>query len=197
MKKILFLLMLLSVHAYGQANDNIGFTKLNDSRIQTNQTGMKVLGTWGAVSLVSGVAGYLTANTTEWKAFHGMNAVWGATNFLIAWGGYSGAKKEAGTEMSCDKALSRYESNKRLFLINAGLDIAYTGTGLLLLTNANNMHNSAQWRGFGKSIALQGIALLLFDGTMYSLHQHHNKQWYKILQGLCLSGNTVGFNYTL
>ncbi len=51
--------------------------------------------------------------------------------------------------------------------------------------------------GFGKSIAMQGIALLLFDGTMYALHQKQDKKWYKLTQGICFTGNGVGYMYRL
>lgn len=194
----LLVIILLSVTGLrAQTSDKTPFKELNATRIKTNTTGMTVLGAWGAASLVSGGAGYFIATNPEWKAFHGMNAIWGATNLLIAYSGYSGARKEAKSELSCDKALHRYESNKRLFLINGGLDMLYIGTGLMLTTNASNFNDPATIRGFGKSVTIQGIGLLLFDGTMYAMHQRQDKKWYRLLQGVCVTGNGVGFRYTL
>jgi hypothetical protein len=194
--KLLIVLVLSATCLHAQTFDRSPFRELNNTRIKTNTTGMKVLGAWGTASLVTGAAGYFIATDNEWKAFHGMNAIWGATNLLIAYGGYAGARKEAKTDISCDKALHRYESNKRLFLINGGLDFVYIGAGLLLTTNANNFNNPATFRGFGRSITIQGIGLLIFDGTMYAMHQKQDKKWYKLLQGVCVTGNGLGYRYT-
>lgn len=175
--------------------NDAAFAQLNERRIATNKTGMTILGAWGAANIVGGVAGVLASSDQEWKSFHTMNALWGAVNLGIAGMGYMGARKEAKQTLSCDKMLDRYESGKRLFLINAGLDIAYIGGGVALSAYADDLNDSYRWRGYGRSVTMQGIFLLVFDGTMYALHQHNNKQWYKLLQGVCVTGNGVGFNY--
>ncbi len=175
--------------------NDAAFAQLNERRIATNKTGMTILGAWGAANIVGGVAGALAASDQEWKSFHTMNALWGAVNLGIAGMGYMGARKEAKQTLSCDKMLDRYESGKRLFLINAGLDVAYIGSGVALSAYADDLNDSDRWRGYGRSVTMQGIFLLVFDGTMYALHQHNNKQWYKLLQGVCVTGNGLGFNY--
>lgn len=175
--------------------NDAAFAQLNERRIATNKTGMTILGAWGAANIVGGVAGALASSDREWKSFHTMNALWGAVNLGIAGMGYMGARKEAKQTLSCDKMLDRYESGKRLFLINAGLDVIYIGSGMALASYADELDNPARWRGYGKSVMMQGVFLVIFDGTMYALHQHNNKQWYKLLQGVCVTGNGVGFNY--
>lgn len=193
------LLSLATIQGMAQSlkiND-AAFAQLNDRRVATNKTGMTILGAWGAANIVGGVAGALASTDQEWKSFHTMNALWGAVNLGIAGMGYMGARKEAGQSLSCDKALARYESNKQLFLINAGLDIAYIGSGVALSAYADDLKDSERWRGYGRSITMQGIFLLVFDGTMYALHQHNNKQWYKLLEGVCVTGNGVGFRYNI
>ncbi len=195
MKRVLFILVWLSVLSTSLQAQQLSFDSLNRKRIKTNKIGMIHLGAWGAVNVVAGGAGYFIAADDEWRAFHGMNAIWGATNALIAVGGYTGAKKETGKSYTASEALHRYESNKRLFLINAGLDVLYIGTGVTLNAYADDFGNPAMWHGFGKSIALQGIALLIFDGTMYTLHSKQDKNWYKLLQGVTFTGNGVGYRY--
>jgi len=195
---VIILLSLVTSQSIAQSlkiND-AAFAPLNDRRVAVNNTGMTILGAWGAANIVGGVTGTLVATDQEWKSFHTMNALWGAVNLGIAAMGYMGAKKEATQTLSCDKALARYESNKRLFLINAGLDVMYIGGGIALSAYADDLSNTDRWRGYGRSITMQGIFLLVFDGTMYALHQHNNKQWYKLLEGVCVTGNGVGFNYT-
>ncbi len=191
-------LSIVTLHTMAQSlkvND-AAFAQLNDRRVATNKTGMTILGAWGAANIVGGVAGALSATDQEWKSFHTMNALWGVVNLGIAGMGYMGARKESGQILSCDKMLGRYESGKRLFLINAGLDVVYIGSGMALTSYADDLDNPDRWRGYGKSVTMQGIFLLVFDGTMYALHQHKNKQWYKLLEGVCVTGNGVGFKYT-
>lgn len=175
--------------------NDAAFAQLNERRIATNKTGMTILGAWGAANIVGGVAGTLAATDQEWKSFHTMNALWGAVNLSIAGVGCIGARKEAKQTLSCDKMLDRYESGKRLFLINAGLDVIYIGSGMALASYADELDNPARWRGYGKSVMMQGIFLVIFDGTLFALHQHQNKSWYKLLEGACVTGNGVGFNY--
>ncbi|MBL7682130.1 MAG: hypothetical protein JNK00_02125 [Flavipsychrobacter sp.] len=194
---ILFSIVLMHCNAQSLKINDAAFVQLNNKRIATNKTGMTILGAWGAANIIGGVAGALASTNQEWKSFHTMNALWGTVNIGIAGIGYMGARKEAGQILTCDKMLGRYESGKRLFLINSGLDIIYIGSGMALISYADDLDNPARWRGYGKSVAMQGIFLLVFDGTMYALHQHNNKQWYKLLEGICVTGNGVGLNYTL
>jgi hypothetical protein len=193
MKRLLTVLLLLyMLHVSAQ---QLRFDTLDHKRTHLNTLGMAHLGAWGALNVVAGGAGYFMADSKEWQAFHGMNAIWGATNAIIALSGYMGAKREAAQQRSIDDALHRYEKNKRLFLINAGLDVVYIGTGAVLDAKANEFTSPAMWHGFGKSFMLQGAVLLLFDGTMYVLHSRQDKKWYKLLQGVVVTGNGVGYNY--
>jgi hypothetical protein len=152
-----------------------------------------VLGTWGAANIVAGVTGLIVADGQEAKSFHTMNAIWGAVNLSIAGLSYTGAKKDMQKNMDCDQMLHRYEATKRLSLLNAGLDVLYIGTGITLNAYADDFNNPDRWHGYGKSIALQGLALLAFDATMFSMHQKQDKNWYKLLQGICFTGTGVGF----
>ena len=191
----LAVLLLVTNVAFAQTPS---FESLNSRRIETNKNGMIVLGSWGVINMAGGITAYLaTSDNNELKYFHGMNAIWGATNTLIALGGYMGAKKEAAQKLSCGDALHKYEATKRLYLVNAGLDVLYIGTGVVLDIKAEDMNRPFMWAGFGKSIAMQGIFLLLFDGTMYTLHQRQDKKWYKLLQGVCVTGNGIGWRYAL
>lgn len=174
---------------------NMDYQDLNLKRINTNQTGMTILGSWAAANLVSGTAGYFIADQTEWKAFHGMNAMWNVVNGVIAIGGYIGARKELNQEFTAESAYKRYKANKTMFLINVGLDALYIGTGVVLADQSIKFNEPQMWLGFGRSIALQGVALLMFDGIMFSIHQGQNKKWKKIISGLNVSGNSVGYIY--
>lgn len=187
---------------YASGARSLGFQSsydsLNTLRIKINTTGMKVLGGWSVLNVATGAAGYFAAGNREWKAFHGMNALWGAVNLGIAGMGYVSARKEIDAHYDCGDMLHRYEVNKRLFLLNAGLDVLYVSSGIYLQKHAKTVGtDAAVWRGFGKSVTMQGIFLLVFDGVMFSMHQHQDKKWYRVLNGICVTGNGVGFRCTL
>lgn len=169
---------------------------LNAERITTNRDGMHVLEAWGLANVAGGAAGYFATPNKEWKDFSLMNLSWGVVNAGIAYMGLGGVRQEMVNHLNCNDMLQRYESNKRLYLINAGLDAVYIGTGLFLWEHSNTVTNHAElWSGFGKSIALQGLFLLIFDSTMYASHQSKNKRWNRITEGLCITDNGIGLRY--
>lgn len=171
------------------------FEQLNNTRIQTNKTGMLILGGWGGVNIAGGLTGYAIAKDTEWKSFHGMNAIWGTVNGVIALGGYMGARKELKKDFNENEAYARYQSNKKLYLVNAGLDIVYIGSGIALCAYSNRFNNPDMWSGFGRSFVFQGIGLLVFDCAMYAGHQQHNKKWVKAVSGIGFTGNGISYVY--
>ena len=196
MRVLLCALLLINIAAANAQQDSSRFAGLNLQRIHTNETGMKVLGAWGAANIIEGVSGYLIAKDQQWRSFHQMNAIWGIVNLGIAGAGYMGARREAEAHYNCGDALHHYEATKRLFLINAGLDVLYITSGIIVTQHGKiTTHGPEVWRGYGKSITLQGAGLLLFDVTMYSAHARRDKGWYKLLQGVCFTGNGVGLNY--
>ena len=80
-----------------------------------------------------------------WGAIDGGIGLWGAHMLT--------AKRAAGV---ADPAAER-RGFRDLLLLNAGLDLAYIGTGAYLLTRPG-------LAGHGAGVALQGGFLLLFDG---------------------------------
>lgn len=186
------LLIILSLHSHAQGITDV---QLDAQRVRTNKTGMMILGGWGAANIVSGIAGFATAKKDVWRGFHGMNAVWGAVNGLIALGGYMGAMKEGRHPLTGQAAYDRYISNRRLYLINAGLDVLYIGTGLVIGNAIRYNNHPNLYLGMGRSICIQGLALLIFDGAMYGIHRSQNKKWQKILGGISMTGNGISFTY--
>lgn len=171
---------------------------LNNLRIKTNDNGMVVLGSWGVANIVAGGIGLASARTTTWKSFWGMNMVWGVVNTGIAGMALMGDRKEMQQQLSASGMLHRYEDTKRLYLINAGLDVLYVGTGIFLSEHSHRagLSHPETWRGFGRSITMQGLFLLVFDNTMFFQHQNADKRWYKLMSGVCFTGNGIGYNYT-
>jgi len=198
-RKTIYILLnccIFSFHSLAQHIDRDSISALNAARINTNRHGMNVLGAWGLANIAGGTIGYFASSNKEWKDFALMNLSWGVVNTGIAWMGLNGVKQEMANKINCNDMLQRYESNKRLYLINAGLDAVYIGTGIFLWEHSNNVPSHAElWSGFGKSIAMQGAFLLFFDSIMYTSHQSRNKKWYRLMEGLCVTNNGIGLHY--
>ncbi len=193
MKTILTILLLILLIPGLRAQD---MSVLNTQRINTNKTGLLILTGWGAANLASGAVGYFINDNIERKSFHGMNAIWGITNGLIGYVGYRGAMKENSMAFDTETAAKRYRSNKRLYLINAGLDVLYISTGAFIKYGIVTHESRPDFLvGFSESFMLQGIALLVFDCAMYGLLQTQNKKWAKLASGISFTGNGIGYVY--
>ncbi len=166
--------------------------------MKINKTGMQVLGAWGIANIAEGGIGYFTAKQDEWKYFHEMNGLWGVVNTGIAMVSLKAARKESKQKLTFQEAYARYHGNKKLYLINCGLDVVYIGAGVgLVKYSESTKNNPALFSGFGKSIALQGAFLLLFDNVMYTTHARYNSLWFRIMNEIHVSGNGVGVIHTL
>jgi len=155
---------------------------------------MEVLGAWGIVNMAAGGIGYFTAKDDEWRYFHEMNALWGVVNTGIAAMGLAGTKKEMAAQLTYRQSYERYLSNKKLYLINAGLDVLYIGTGIALDEyGQNTKNNSALFKGFGESFVVQGVFLLCFDNVMYASYLRNNSKWYQIMSEIRVTGKGIGF----
>jgi len=169
----------------------------NNARMKINKTGMKVLGSWGIASIADGGIGYFTAKQDEWKYFHEMNAVWGVVNTGIAALSLSRARKEAAERISYEDAYVRYKATKKLYLINAGLDVVYIAAGVGMAKYSEGAKkDAALWSGFGKSIVIQGVFLLVFDNIMYTSHARYNSLWFRVMNEIHVSNNGIGINHS-
>lgn len=133
-----------------------------------NQVGMCILGLWAIVNIVVGIAGWRFYQ--GWlKFFFQMSIGWNLINLTIAV--ISLATLPSGDILSLKGGVSLTDnSNERLYLVNAGLDIAYFAVGLVLVTWGERKEKSRDLlRGYGFSVMLQAVFLLIFDLTMYVL----------------------------
>jgi hypothetical protein len=175
--------------------DTVG--QYNVNRLNINRVGMEVLGSWGIVSMAAGGVGYFTAKQDEWKYFHEMNVLWGAVNTGIAAMGLAGVRKEMVKKMNYQQSYDRYKANKKLYIVNIGFDVLYIATGVGLAEyGASAKSNADIFKGFGKSIAVQGVFLLLFDNVMFAAHQQSNGKWFQLMNEIRVSNAGIGFTHT-
>ena len=162
---IIFLAILIPIHAQG------GFQQFFNESMSTNRTGMYVLGGWALANLATGATGWAKADGSA-KYFHQMNFFWNTVNLGIAGYSFYAFSQMEPLRMSPQELMDQHMLYEKLFLINAGLDVAYVGTGFLLRhLSAANKKRPDMLKGYGSSLVLQGGFLFLFDGVMYFIQR--------------------------
>ncbi|GAB3221437.1 hypothetical protein J0A67_07110 [Algoriphagus aestuariicola] len=195
MKKLHFRFSLLgvlclffSVNAYAQ--EIPALAEFNQTRLDYNQNGMLILGTWAVGNMVWGGIG-ASHTTGETKAFHQMNLYWNSVNLLIAGFGYWQATKgNPGTDFWA--TIEAQQGIEKILLLNGALDLAYMAGGLYMRERGLRTDNS-RLIGFGKSVILQGAFLLAFDSVLYGFHRAHGKELPSLVQNISLGPTGVNF----
>lgn len=184
------LLALWTCAAWAQAPSPDWLQDWGRDHIALNHTGMAVLLGWSVLNLGGGLAGSFNGEGS-WRAFHQMNAAWNLVNLGIAGWALLDMTHQDVSSMTALSALASGEKMEKIFLFNAGLDIAYmVGGGWLWQRGA--ARRSPRQEGFGQSILLQGTFLLCFDAAMWWLNYDHDQRLYLQLQGQAL---TLGLSW--
>lgn len=149
--------------------------------LRINNAGMVVLGSWALANITLGAYGWNRYDGQR-AYFHQMNLFWNTVNLAIAGIAlYSNVTADYlgwGTE----DILDRQMKTQRLFLINAGLDVVYMGTGLLLKHIAHRYPGKEErLAGYGNSVMLQGAFLFLFDLVLYGIQRSHRMDFLETL----------------
>jgi hypothetical protein len=179
MKKIILLIVVVSSTSYVFCQQQADLDAFNRQRNKITKNAMIALGGWSAANLIySGIATGQTTGTTRY--FHQMNVMWGGINLGFAALGYFGIKNKNG--LSLVQSLKQQAGIEKTYIFNAGLDVAYIASGLYLKERSKNTtKNPQKLKGYGESIILQGAALLLLDGVLFTLHNSHGKKLYKLI----------------
>jgi hypothetical protein len=177
---ILLLLILAALPAGAQGLADLEV--INQTRLDYNQQGMLILGTWAVVNLILGaVASFRTHGQTQ--AFHQMNAYWNVVNLGIAAYGYWQASQAA--VLNFWEVLVEQQQIEKVLLANSALDFGYIALGLYLIERGRRLEKD-KWIGFGKSIVLQGAFLLLFDVILYVFQQQLGIEFLELVKGITL-----------
>lgn len=141
-----------------------------ESEQQYRQTGMMVLGGWAVANIASGLA--MRSHTTGVDSrFWEMNAIWNGVNLAIAGFGYFTAAK-LGSDGSAFELYQEQMGMDKTLLFNAGLDLGYIAAGAWMMERSKNISkNPDLWKGYGRSIILQGAFLFAFDVAMVLIHK--------------------------
>lgn len=164
-------------------------TEFNQVRIDYNKSGMIILGSWALGNIALG--GIMAGRTSgETKAFHQMNIYWNTVNLAIAGFGYYAAMNEVPSSEFWE-TMKAQNSIEKILLVNAALDLGYMAGGLYLLERGRRLDKD-QFKGFGKSVILQGAFLMSFDAIKYVFHNVHGKELPTIMNHIGITPNGVG-----
>ncbi len=184
MKRSIYLvfLLLLPMFVFAQELD-----VFNEQRLNINKTGMLVLGSWAATNIA--LSPVLASREEGWKrSFHQMNGYWNGVNLVIAGLGYLNALNGDSAGLGFSESLKEQHSIEKILLFNAGLDLGYIAGGLYLNERAkNSAKNQDRFKGFGRSIMLQGGFLFVFDVILYLAQQNHAGELYRLIDQISFS----------
>jgi len=169
MKAIILSLLLIALSALSVLSaQTISSDDWNRDRLLKEQKAMKILAIWGSVNVTTGVVGSIHYNDKELKIFSLSNAGFGAVNTILGITGIRQTKEHLNTLPSLEQGYEDLRKTRNILLVNAGLDVGYIITGLILRETYSfqasfNDPPALGQRGLGSSLIVQGGALLLFD----------------------------------
>ena len=174
-KSFLIICLMSVIPLFANAQEEIDLKPYLESRKKISLNGMKALGTWGGVSLASGIAGSIYTDGSQ-HYFHQMNALWGAVNVLASRFASKSIEQET-YPTDPDKLEMDQLKLERTFYFSAALDVAYVGAGFGLLSWSRSEDlNKDRLEGYGYSFIVQGAFILVLDATMYFLHKKNRKK---------------------
>lgn len=183
MKKLLLSGLAATFALGARAQTTHTLTDFNAQRQRLERGAVVGLGTWTLGNLA--VSGLSIANTEgATQEFHRMNVYWNLVNLaFVGAGAAQWARQEDPAGTTVRETFAKQRRFEKILLFNAGLDAGYVMTGFYLRERAGNVtENADRWRGYGRSLILQGGFLLAFDAVMYLLFQRHGRALGGLLQ---------------
>jgi len=179
MKQSLLILSLLIIGVLPIFGQDSGMTDFYINSNQINTSGMYVLGGWAVANIAGGAIGWANSNGSA-KYFHQMNVFWNTINLGIAGFALYSNLNTGISLLSADEMLAKHVKTENLYLINAGLDVVYIGTGFLLKHLSNkNLNKQDLLEGYGNSVILQGGFLMAFDLIMWGIQRNQRLDFLK------------------
>ena len=185
---------LLFIGIYASAQSKGDLLNFNEQRLDYNQKGMLILGSWALGNMALSSFKLQSANA-ETKAYHQMNLAWNAVNLAIAGFGYYGSIS-ASADLSLTESILEQNKISKILLFNSALDLGYMVGGAYLMERAKQSDQSARLSGFGKAVIVNGAFLLVFDSIMYYMHaSHESSVLIPILEKVQIGSNSFGFRW--
>jgi hypothetical protein len=179
MKQTLLIFSLLFIGILPIFGQDSGMTDFYIKSNKINTSGMFILGGWAVSNMAVGAIGWANSKGTA-KYFHQMNFFWNSVNLGIAgFALYSNLNTDVSL-LSAEEMITKHIKTENLYLINAGLDVVYIGTGFLLKhLSTKNLNKQDLLKGYGNSVILQGGFLMAFDLIMWGIQRNHRLDFLK------------------
>jgi hypothetical protein len=134
---------------------------------------MYVLGGWAIANIAGGGIGWANSKGSS-MYFHQMNLFWNTVNLGIAGFALYGNLNSDISGLTDSTMMQKHIKTETLYLINAGVDVLYIGTGFFLkYLSTNNLKRQEMLFGYGNSVIVQGGFLLVFDLIIWAVQHNH------------------------
>ncbi|MFD2246430.1 DUF6992 family protein [Pontibacter ruber] len=180
MRKYLCLLPLLLSGFAASAQGNALLT-FNLRQAETLRIGMLVLGLWAILNIVVG-SFKLTKTSRSKRFFHQMNIYWNIVNLCIAGASLYFLMSEDVTIRTLAESVRMHASYKKILYLAIGLDAAFIMLGSYLVERSRNSPKIEQLQGWGRSIVMQGVFLLILDVTLATLLELPSEQLFQLIR---------------
>ncbi|MDX2010850.1 MAG: hypothetical protein SFW67_11685 [Myxococcaceae bacterium] len=147
----------------------VDLTAWNRRRLTTNRTAMFVLGGWAVGNIVVGSVGFGLERDERLRWLHLGNATWNLVNLGLALAGLIGDWGKDPAGFDARQSLEASNTQEKILLLNAGLDVAYLAAGAFLWQRGEGTAD-ARLVGFGQALLIQGGFLLVFDTVLAILN---------------------------
>ena len=195
--KYLFLLLAIGCFMQPALAQQTDLNSFNEKRQRIDKTGLKILAGYSAANIIYGSIAASQSSGSN-KYFHQMNAIWNGVTLGILSVGYLTSKKDG--NLSLAQTIKKQHGVEKLFLFNAGLDLAYIAGGAYMYEKSKNSYKKPErLKGYGQSVMLQGTVLLAFDVVMYAIYNKQGKKLDGLLEKIQIGAteNGIGFSYGL
>ena len=179
-----FIALIISAIIVVAQTAQVDLKTFRTEQLNVQQKGMTVLGGWAAGNIITGA--YYSGNTNgSTKYFHQMNMYWGIINGALAGATLLRLPAAKKKEFNFAKTLKEQQGVEKIFLLNAGLDVAYITAGIAFKeASKNNPAKRDRRFGYGNSLLMQGGFLLVFDGVMYAIMHKKGSVLNKMLENV-------------
>lgn len=135
---------------------------------------LATLAWWSLLNIAAGLLGLICLQGF-WYYFVMMGLVWGIINFAVTMWIFDHTVYKKFRKGLAFERLEAQRHVEKMILLNIGLDFSYFFIGLLLREHAfvSGVPYPELWMGFGWSIVLQGLYLILHDNYFYRMHSQN------------------------
>lgn len=168
MKKFLCLLSPLLLLCLAASAQGSTLERLNLQQAETLKIGMFALGAWALLNILVGSV-RLTKSSRNKRFYYQMNIYWNIINLLLAAGVLYYILSNDPAARALPEAVSFHYLSLRLLYLSIGLALAFLMLGAYLKERARTSPKTDQYLGWGQSITLQALVLLLLGLVLVAL----------------------------